>query len=445
MEGDERNGTMSEQNMHVVIIGGGIGGLCLAQGLKRAGVRVAVYERDESPSSRLQGFRVHIDPQGSTALHECLPEHLWEIFDGTGGHFAEGFTLLTEQLQELLSFRERGERSEGGERSSRPIARHRSVSRNTLRLILLAGLEDAVHFDKRFVRYEERADGKIIAHFAGGSTAEGDVLVAADGVNSPVRGQYLPHAQPVDTGVVTFGGKIPLTDGVLAMLPSRMLDGPVILVPQDACSLFMAAWKRESVGEERLRKLGIRSDIPQESDYVILGFGVRGEYLALDGGIDGDPVSTSGAVLKDTLRRKVARWHPTVRKLVELLDENEMSPNRIRSSEPVVAWPTTRVTLLGDAIHSMTPYRGIGANIALKDAALLCSKLAAADRGERPLLAAIAEYEVAMREYGFAAVAASLKSMQQATGEKRFGFGLAKTAMRVVNAMPLLRRKLSVA
>jgi 2-polyprenyl-6-methoxyphenol hydroxylase-like FAD-dependent oxidoreductase len=122
-----------------------------------------------------------------------------------------------------------------------------------------------------------------------------------------------------------------------------------------------------------------------------------------------------------------------------------MSPNRLRSSEPVVAWPTTRVTLLGDAIHSMTPYRGIGANIALKDAALLCSKVAAADSGQQPLLAAIAEYESAMREYGFAAVAASLKSMQQATGEKHFAFGLAKTAMRVVNAVPLLRRKLSVA
>jgi len=426
---------MSKQNLHVVIIGGGIGGLCLAQGLKKAGVSVAVYERDESPSSRLQGFRVHIDPQGSNALHECLPEHLWEIFDGTGGHFGEGFSVLTEQLHELLSLRE------AGARSSRSIARHRSVSRNTLRFILLAGLEDAVHFDKRFVRYEERADGKIAAHFADGSTAAGDVLVAADGVNSPVRGQYLPHARPLDTGVVTFGGKIPLTDGVMAMLPAPMLDGPVILVPQDACSLFMAVWKRESRGEELIRKLGMGSELPQESDYVILGFGVRREYVELDGDLD----AKSGAVLKDVLRRKVAHWHPTVRKLVELLDESQMFPSRIRTSERVAAWPTTRVTLLGDAIHSMTPYRGIGANIALKDAALLCSKLAAAERGEQPLLSAIAEYESAMREYGFAAVAASFKSMQQATGEKHFGFGVTKTAMRVANAVLALRRRLAVA
>jgi 2-polyprenyl-6-methoxyphenol hydroxylase-like FAD-dependent oxidoreductase len=153
----------------------------------------------------------------------------------------------------------------------------------------------------------------------------------------------------------------------------------------------------------------------------------------------------SGAALKDAIRRRVRRWHPTVRKLVELLDEREMAPGRIRSSEPVAAWQTTRVTLLGDAIHSMTPFRGIGANIALKDAALLCSKLADADRGKQPVLDAIAEYESAMRAYGFDAVAGSLKSMRQATGEKRLGFGLAKTAMRVVNAVPMLRRRLSVA
>ena len=77
-----------------------------------------------------------------------------------------------------------------------------------------------------------------------GTTAEADVLVAADGVNSRVRQQYLPHAEPVDTGVITLGGKIPLTDGALALLPPRLLDGPVIAMPPEECNLFMAVWKR---------------------------------------------------------------------------------------------------------------------------------------------------------------------------------------------------------
>jgi len=82
----------------VAIIGGGLGGLCLANGLKKAGISVTVYERDQSPESRPQGYRIHIDPQGSTALHQCLPSHLWDLFASTGGDFSQGFSIVTEQL-----------------------------------------------------------------------------------------------------------------------------------------------------------------------------------------------------------------------------------------------------------------------------------------------------------------------------------------------------------
>jgi 2-polyprenyl-6-methoxyphenol hydroxylase-like FAD-dependent oxidoreductase len=86
---------VSRHDFQIAIIGGGIGGLCLAQGLKKAGIGATVYERDETPASRLQGFRIHISPEGSRALHECLPQDLWDIFDQTGGDFSQGFTVLT--------------------------------------------------------------------------------------------------------------------------------------------------------------------------------------------------------------------------------------------------------------------------------------------------------------------------------------------------------------
>ena len=70
---------------HVVIIGGGIGGLTLAQGLRQAGISAAVYERDRTPTDRLQGYRVHISPAGSLALHARLPPHLFEAFERTAG------------------------------------------------------------------------------------------------------------------------------------------------------------------------------------------------------------------------------------------------------------------------------------------------------------------------------------------------------------------------
>ncbi len=181
---------MNGRAFHVIIAGGGLGGLCLAQGLKKAGVSVAVYERDRTRTDRLQGYRIHIDPRGSRALYQCLPGDLFETFDSTGGVATRAFNIVSHRLDELLHI----------DLTKFPvtdlIARHRSVSRMTLRQVLLAGLDDVVHFDKRFNRYEETPDGRVVAHFDDGSSAIGDILVGADGGNSRVRASFyrMPNA-----------------------------------------------------------------------------------------------------------------------------------------------------------------------------------------------------------------------------------------------------------
>ena len=88
---------------HVAVIGGGIGGLTLAQGLRKDGISVAVYERDLAVTSRLQGYRVHINPAGSRALHGCLPPHLFDAFDRTCGASGRALHFLTEHMDTLLS------------------------------------------------------------------------------------------------------------------------------------------------------------------------------------------------------------------------------------------------------------------------------------------------------------------------------------------------------
>src|SRR3981189_1169069 len=120
---------------HVVILGAGIGGLTLAQGLKRAGISVAVYERDQTPSSRLQGYRVHINPAGSLALHACLPPELFAAFEQTCGRPGRAIHFLTEQRHRL---RRRDEALAPDIIDGSGIARHRSVSRITLRQALLS-------------------------------------------------------------------------------------------------------------------------------------------------------------------------------------------------------------------------------------------------------------------------------------------------------------------
>jgi hypothetical protein len=129
--------------LHVVVIGAGIGGLALAQGLRKAGVGVAVYERDRAPTDRVQGYRLHINPTGSAALHACLPPHLFDAFARTCGKPTKGIRFVTERANVLLAL----ETPHALGRPD-PIAQHRSVSRITLRQVLLSGLGGVVHFGK---------------------------------------------------------------------------------------------------------------------------------------------------------------------------------------------------------------------------------------------------------------------------------------------------------
>lgn len=107
----------------------------------------------------------------------------------------------------------------------------------------------------------------------------------------------------------------------------------------------------------------------------------------------------------------VRDWHPSVQQLIRESDPSAIICKPLRTSLPVKPWETKRVTLVGDAIHSMTPAQGIGGNTALRDASLLCQNLVAARLGEKPLLQALHDYESEMLMYGFAAVRASRRSL----------------------------------
>lgn len=422
---------MPETSIHVLIIGGGIGGLALAQGLTRAGVSAAVYERDRDRTARPQGYRLHVNPAGSRALYECLPPEVFGVFAATCGHAARAMTFYTEGLKELLTV----DVDNGDEQPDR-IDRHRSVSRDTLRHVLLAGLDDVVLFDKVCTDYRHEPDGTVTAQFADGTTAGGDVLVAADGGNSVVRRRYLPHADRIDTGMHTIAGKLPLTDAVRALLPDRLVDGPAAITAPGGVGMFLAAqqfqpsrFPSDSIG-------GMRLD-PVE-DFVSWGLGAK--RAKLDPSCDLDAMD--GTALRALALDLTSRWHPHLRDLIRRTDPATVTCTAIRSSVPIDPWPTTAVTLLGDAIHSMTPARGVGANTALRDAALLTRCLSAAHRGERPLLDAIHDYETQMTDYGFHAVRASLQALKQQTSlESRPTLAAARTALRLLNAVPPLKRR----
>ena len=428
---------MTDKGFHVGIIGGGIGGLALAQGLKKAGISVALYERDRTPADRLQGYRVHISPKGSVALHDCLPSDLFGVFAATCSVRNEGFRFLSEKMEELLSIKDRGAAS--------AIARHWSASRITLRQVLLGGLDGIVQFDRNFTRYEETADGPIVLHFADGSTAACDVLVGADGGNSHVRHQFLPHAQRVDTGAVGIAAKVMLTDENRRRLPPRVLEGTGLVMSPGRRSMFIGlhefaadAPAVPNAGIDGAPAPAGRSGalLDNTTSYVFWAYGCVRRDLER-----GRPLEELAPPdLQRLVLDRIRNWHPDYSVLVCASDPTTFNVVSFKTSMPVAPWQTRRITLIGDAIHSMTPYRGIGANIALRDAALLCANLKDAALGACEIEAAINDYERQMREYGFAAVRASLQAMQQSVGDKGIGFRLRKLFFRAVNTTPPLKR-----
>ena len=429
--------------MKVLVIGGGTGGLALAHGLKRAGIGVTVFERDAVRTDGLHGYRVGIDPDGSRALHALLPKDLYDTFVATKARDPKYFNMLTEDLKEVLSMEIPA--------STDPVESEKSISRMTLRQVLLTGLDDIVEFGKEFTRFEQHGD-EVTAYFADGTSATGDLLVAADGSGSRVRRQYLPQAKTEETGIVAIAGKLPITAESAKLVPPKVFEGiSIVTAPRGfACILHVMEfqWDRDGhvksgIGgntEELIRRWpGLQFD--NTRDYINWGLSATRDKLPAN------IMELSGRELVKVALDVTPGWHPNLRRLFELTDPGTCFPVNIWTSVPLDPWKTTNVTLLGDAIHTMTPGRGVGANTALRDAVNLCRALIDVRDGRRELIPAVNEYEAKMIEYGFDAV---IKSRAQMTSTDpvhkpvvgRVALAGMRTAMRTVNHLPPVKRRM---
>ncbi|QIS20270.1 FAD-dependent oxidoreductase [Nocardia terpenica] len=381
-------------DLHVVIAGGGLGGLALAQGLRRAGIGVAVYEKDPTPQFRNQGYRIRINSEGINALRAVLAPEAFEVFAATAGNPGSRMDAFDHHLrlrhgQELPLV------------ESLPGGGHLAVNRMTLRQILLSGLDDAVHYGARLTHYTTARSGAVTAHFADGSSATGDVLIGADGVNSATRQQYLPQARVVDAGLRLLYGKVPFaTDEARALVPPELLGLWTTVVGPDRRFVGLAPVQYREPMHQVSARLAPDIALSDDSDYLTCIFGARREQFPCG---DDELFAMTGASLRALTLSLLEGWHPRLVEIVSRQDPASIFAVSVRTSVPVAAWETTSVTLLGDAIHVMSPAIGVGANTALRDAQVLAGRLTQA-AGGRPLLEALHAYEQQMLEYGFDAV-----------------------------------------
>jgi len=149
-----------------------------------------------------------------------------------------------------------------------------------------------------------------------------------------------------------------------------------------------------------------------------------------------------GGQIKAVASATVDRWHPLLRRMVAETEPCAVTAIPLQTATPVAGWQTSNVTLLGDAIHTMTPLQGLGANTTLRDASSLCQALAGVNAGQSALLPALREYEDAMRRYAFAAARHSLQQTEMFVSNNRFARTAVKAVLRTASAIPPLKRRM---
>jgi 5-methylphenazine-1-carboxylate 1-monooxygenase len=359
--------------MRVIVIGAGLGGLTLAHGLRRAGIDVVVYERDE-PSGRRQGVSLHVDDRGRSAMRACLPPAHLAMVEATMGGPREQ-TLVVSEVDGELAVVGTADGARPGRQTHRPL----------LRAVLLSGLESVVRFGARFTRFEKLPGGPVLARFADGTTDTADVLVGADGIGSVVRRRYLPRVRVVDTGKRMLMGATPLRAVAETGLP-ELIGHSATSVRGRGSSPTLAALgilrfsQAPALARDRWLP-DLRSPAVDEAeDYVM---------WALP-----DTRQPAGSAGWRRATELAGDLHPTVRQVVALAWPEVTVALRIGLIPPVPPWPPSQVTVIGDSIH-LAP--GFGGNLAMRDAHRLRDALVLADRGEQDLLAAIGTYEESTR------------------------------------------------
>jgi salicylate hydroxylase len=337
---------------HILIAGGGIGGLTAALALLDKGFDVDVYE--QAAELREVGAGLQLSANGTRVFHALgVGEALKALScEATGKEVRLWSTGETWKLFDL-----------GAESIARYGFPYFTVYRPDLLGVLGDAVRrkkrDAIHLDSKCAGFTQNDEG-IRLQLENGANVSGDALIGADGVHSSVRQALFGADQPAFTGIIAWRGVIPMErlPAHMARLVATNWIGPgghIVHYPLRAGRLM------NFVG------------VLERSDWKVESWSTRGstEELAADFG----------------------GWHADIQTMIRSIDTPYKWALMVRA--PMQRWSAGRVSLLGDACHSMLPMLAQGAVMAIEDGYILARCFAEAGSD---VPAALERYENARRE-----------------------------------------------
>jgi salicylate hydroxylase len=337
---------MAESPLHVVIVGGGIGGLFAANALIACGLRVSVYE--QAPALGEVGAGVFLTPNSvrqlqRVGLGSSVEKRGARVGSASRYFRHDGAPIAPVQVTDSAGW-------------NATFGMHRA---DLVEILASALPRDVVHTAHRAIGFAQDGDTARVS-FANGAVAGGDLVVAADGIHSELRPYVFPPSRPVFHGSVAYRGLVP--------------HERVPQWPTERWQMWLGEGKHFLAFPVRAGAL---------INYV--GFVPADEEMKESWSAPGDP---------DVLRAEFAGWDPRIEQLLSQVQATFRWA--LYDREPLPTWTRGRLTLLGDAAHPMLPHLGQGANQSIEDGMALATILARADRETAP--AALLAYERLRRE-----------------------------------------------
>lgn len=359
----------------VGIVGCGIGGSALALGLQRMNIPFIVFESDRSFGCRSQGYALTLQ-QGWKTLQEFDVQifddtndavhshsHVSLNFDGkVVGVYGPPLSSKEHDLEAKL-MENYWQQLEAGETLKKniipllqPVGSGRKnvhIPRQLLRKKLLEKVDErSIKWNKKMLSFEQsEKEENVVLHFSDGASSRVSCLIGADGIYSNVRVLKLKSSHPLNyLGLIVILGIAPMPEQISLMFHRKIqwVNGRVRVfsMPYDSRHSF---WQ--------------------------LSFPATLE--------DALASATSKDQLKQLALRACAEWHTPLVELIESTPSESVTGHPVYDRNPLTLDDlvaesnpnTSLVTLLGDACHPMSPFKGQGANQALLDAQDLCHAL----------------------------------------------------------------------